>query len=250
MGKDKKQTEADPITPTKKAAPSKGKGKMSPAMQRFFDARKNAKQGKGAGVAVKSERSAMRLFPKFISMWRTHDESFYLAMSDYDRPVQDTILKAKPWAPESEQWLFSIRNTKKDEFGPPRIIKAFTSAASSEEPKVYSYWLYNGKKSYGQLVQALQDNNFIKGRGFTVRDLDYDTHLIDTEIAAVLLTEKHQEKPGEEDDWNFGKRYSGLTMADFWQRDGLEELLLADGSQNAVLDLGGGYSSYCCCCSS
>ena len=41
----------------------------------------------------------------------------------------------------------AIRNTKKDEFGPPRIIKAFTSAASSEEPKVCSYWLY--KNSLG-----------------------------------------------------------------------------------------------------
>ena len=133
MGKNdtKKQTTAV-VTPTKKpASSSKSKNKLSPAIQRFLDARNNAKQGKGAGVTVEAERSTMRLFPKFISMWRTHDESFYLAMSDYDRPVQDTILKAKPWAPESEQWLFSIRNTKKDEFGPPRIIKAFTSAATS-----------------------------------------------------------------------------------------------------------------------
>ena len=243
MGKNdtKKQTAAV-VTPTKKpASSSKSKSRISPAIQRFLDARNNAKQGKGAGVTVKAERSTMRLFPKFISMWRTHDESFYLAMSDYDRPVQDTILKAKPWAPESEQWLFSIRNTKKDEFGPPRIIKAFTSAATSEEPKVYSYWLYNGKKTYEQLVQALQDNNFIKGRGFTVQDLDYkpyDTHLIDTEIAAVLIAEQHQEKPGEQDDWYFGTRYSGLTMDDFWQRDGLEELLEDAGdSQNAVQDL-------------
>ena len=63
-----------------------------------------------------------------------------------------------------------------------------------------NFWIYNGTKTYEDLVDKLTGNNFIKGRGFTVKDLDYqpyDTYLLDSEIAEMLLATQHQMKPDE-----------------------------------------------------
>ena len=221
-------------TPTKK--PQSKKQKLSPAVQKFLQNRKQA-QNK---VKVKAEGPSKLLFGKYLVMWETHSGEIFLAMSEYDRPLQDTILKHQPWQPESDQWLCSIRNTKKDQYGPPREILVFDDL-STDRIKVYSYWLYNGKKSYEELLSTLDANNFIKGRGFRVKGVGIqplDAHLIDEEIADLLIAQQHQHKPEEQDGWYFGNRYPGLTQEDFWGRPGMAERLEAsEASSQEVQNL-------------
>ena len=104
-----------------------------------------------------------------------------------------------------------------------------------------SFWIYNGTKTYGDLVDKLTGNNFIKGRGFTVKDLDYqpyDTYLLDSEIAEMLLATQHQMKPDEDDTWYFGNRYKNLTMGDFWERPEPAKIMAAgEDSQNEINEL-------------
>ena len=140
-------------------------------------------------------------------------------MSKADGNVETRMLISKPFA-GSDQWLFSIKNTKQGH-GPERNVWPKNVIVAGQEIKanVTCYWTYNGSLQYGQLVDDfgklpnLKRANWVtKGMGI----LPLDTIYLKKEIGEHLMSDTAAIDEDHPEHF-FGARYQFASVREFFE---------------------------------
>ena len=245
-------------TPTKAKKASGSSASSSPAgktklLDKFRSRMAAMKAGRGSdgggsstGLFSIDGRGSGKL--KVICIWRHAtmmnrkgaDPKVCLALSQADEKIKGSILMSKPFA-GSDQWLFSIKNTKKQD-PPERFIWPKDVIVEGQEIKarVTCWWEYNGSLSYEQLVKSFSELPNLSAKKWIVKGMDFlplDTIYLKQHLAEHLTSDTtvvDDQKPEQV----FGGRYQFASFEEFFNDSEVQELTqdTAD-SQDAIAGL-------------